>query len=454
MKKFAFMLMLNCFISTSLKSQSSGWVNLFDGKTLNGWQRLAGDAKYSAENGMIVGTTVLNSGNTFLATKKEYQNFILELDIKIESLKGNSGVQTRSHFDPSGHGGKGLVYGRQVEVDPSARKWSGGIYDEGRRQWLYPLTLNTKAQDAFKAKEFNHYKIECIGNEMKTWVNGIPVAYLVDTIDQKGFIALQVHQIGDESEVNKKIYFKNIRIKTSNIQPALFPAGVYVVDFVPNHLTNYEKQNGWKLLFDGKSTDGWRGAYKKTFPDKDWKVKDGKITVYESEGKEGGEGGDIVTTGEYKSFDLSFQFRMSPGANSGVKYFVTLAENNTGSAIGLEYQVLDDSLHPDAKLGRNGDRTLASLYDLIPSNKPKFVIRPIGEWNTGRIVVYPDNRVEHYLNGIKVLEYVRGSKEFKDLVAISKFKVWNNFGEAPQGHILLQDHGNKVSYRSIKIKAL
>jgi hypothetical protein len=455
MKKFAFMLMVNCFlISLSSKSQSNGWVNLFDGKTLNGWQRLAGDAKYTVENGMIVGTTVLNSGNTFLATKKEFQNFILELDIKIESLKGNSGVQTRSHFDPPGHEGKGLVYGRQVEVDPSARKWSGGIYDEGRRQWLYPLTLNTKAQDAFKVKEFNHYKIECIGNEMKTWINGIPVAYLVDTIDQKGFIALQVHQIGDEAEVNKKIYFKNIRIKTSNIQPASFSPGVYVVDFVPNHLTNYERQNGWKLLFDGKSSDGWRGAYKKTFPDKDWKVNNGTITVYESEGKEGGEGGDIVTTGEYKSFDLSFEFKLTPGANSGVKYFVTLAENNTGSAIGLEYQVLDDSLHPDAKLGRNGDRTLASLYDLIPSNKPKSVIRPIGKWNTGRIVAYPDNHVEHYLNGIKVLEYVRGSKEFKDLVAISKFKVWNNFGEAPEGHILLQDHGNTVSYRSIKIKNL
>ena len=438
----------------SANAQSNGWTNLFDGKTLNGWKKLAGSAKYSAENGMIVGTTVLNSGNTFLATDKEYGNFILELDIKIESVKGNSGVQTRSHYDPSGHNGKGLVYGRQVEVDPSSRKWSGGIYDEGRRQWLYPLTLNTKAQDAFKVKEFNHYKIECIGNEMKTWVNGIPVAYLVDTIDQRGFIALQVHQINDANEVNKKIYFKNIRIKTTGLQPTPFPPGVFVVDFVPNHLTNYEKQNGWKMLFDGKTSNGWRGAYLKTFPKKDWIIKNGTITVLESEGKEGGEGGDIVTTGEYKAFDLSFEFRLTPGANSGVKYFVTLTENNTGSAIGLEYQVLDDSLHPDAKLGRNGDRTLASLYDLIPSNKPKSVIRPIGAWNTGRIVVYPNNHVEHYLNGIKVLEYERGSKKFRDLVAISKFVIWKNFGEAPQGHILLQDHGNTVSYRSIKIKSL
>jgi Domain of Unknown Function (DUF1080) len=456
MKKYAPIILIafSFIIATTCEAQSNGWVNLFDGKTLNGWKRLAGDAEYKVEDGMIVGHTVLNSGNTFLATEKEYGNFILELDIKIESIKGNSGVQTRSHYDAAAKDGKGLVYGRQVEVDPSDRKWSGGIYDEGRRQWLYPLTLNTKAQDAFNVKEFNHYKIECIGNEMKTWVNGIPAAYLVDTIDQKGFIALQVHQVSSPDEVDKKIYFKNIRIKTSGLQPAPFPPGIFVVDYVPNNLTTYEKQNGWKLLFDGKTSNGWRGAYKKTFPEIEWVIRDGTITVLSSQGKEGGNGGDIVTTGEYKSFDLSFEFKLTPGANSGVKYFVTLSENNTGSAIGLEYQALDDSLHPDAKLGRDGDRTLASLYDLIPSKKPKSIIRPIGEWNTGRIIVYPGNRVEHYLNGIKVLEYVRGSKEFRDLVAISKYKVWKNFGEAAQGHILLQDHGNEVSFRSIKIKSL
>ncbi|WP_448702718.1 DUF1080 domain-containing protein [Mucilaginibacter sp. AW1-3] len=219
-----------------------------------------------------------------------------------------------------------------------------------------------------------------------------------------------------------------------------------------NQLTANEKKQGWKLLFDGKTSTGWRSAKGDAFPAKGWEIKDGELTVLASEGKESQNGGDIVTEKQYSAFDLTFEFKLTPGANSGVKYFVTLNEQTTGSAIGLEYQLLDDELHPDAKLGRDGDRKLASLYDLIPSNKPVSCIKPIGEWNVGRVVVYPNNRVVHYLNGVKVLEYVRGSKQFRDWVAISKFKVFPNFGEAQEGHILLQDHGNRVSFRSIKIK--
>ncbi len=438
----------------SLAQTSSPRASLFNGKDLSGWTIRGGKAQFSVDKGIIVGTTVPNTGNTFLVTDKEYGDFIVELDVYVEDEEGNSGVQTRSHFDPNGNMGNGKVYGRQCEVDPSPRQWTGGIYDEGRRDWLYPMQLNASAQQAYKKGVYNHFKIECIGHDMKTWVNGIACAFVVDTLDTKGFIGLQVHAINSADHAGKKVCFKNIFLQTKGLKPTAFPKNIYVANFVPNTLIPYEVSSGWKLLFDGKTTNGWRSARGGTFPENGWKVGDGVMMVLDAQGKESNNGGDIVTNKEYAAFDLSFEFKLTPGANSGVKYFVTLKEDSKGSAIGLEYQVLDDTLHPDAKLGRDGNRTLASLYDLIKADKQKRFLRPIGQWNFGRIIAYPDKRVEHYLNGVKVLSYVRGSKEFRDLVAISKFVVWKNFGEADKGHILLQDHGNAVGFRSIKIKEL
>src|SRR5690606_26023676 len=224
-------------------------------------------------------------------------------------------------------------------------------YDEARRGWLYPLDLNEKAKTAYKKEDFNHIRIEAIGNETKTWVNGTPVAYVVDTLDPTGFIGLQVHSIGDEALAGKKVYFKNIRIQTENLQPQDFPAGIYPVNLTPNSLSAYEEQSGYKLLFDGKSNAGWVGAYKDAFPDKGWEIRAGTIAVLPADAGEPPTGGDIVTPDQSRAFDLSFEFKLTEGANSGVKYFVTLDEHNTGSAIGLEYQILDDERHPDAKLG-------------------------------------------------------------------------------------------------------
>ncbi|MBC8151352.1 MAG: DUF1080 domain-containing protein [Bacteroidetes bacterium] len=225
----------------------------------------------------------------------------------------------------------------------------------------------------------------------------------------------------------------------------------------PNTLTAKEKKDGWKLLFDGKTTNGWRGAYKESFPEKGWTVADGSLMIQKSNGSESQSFGDIVTTDEYADFDLMFDFKLAEGANSGLKYFVVEHQPKPkGSAFGLEYQVLDDDKHPDAKLGRDGNRTVGSLYDLMPATGKKA--NPIGEWNTGR-VVSKGMHVEHWLNGKKVVEYERGSDAFRKLVGMSKYatpayNAQGRFGEAPKGHLLLQDHGEQVSYRNIKVRML
>ncbi|MBW3468107.1 3-keto-disaccharide hydrolase [Arthrospiribacter ruber] len=445
-------LLFSCEQSGS--EEKDGWKPLFNEKDLTGWKTVMGAAEFEIEDGMIVGYAKANTPNTFLVTEKEYSDFILELDLKIEDLSSNSGVMVRGQYDADARDGSGLVFGYQIEADPTERAWSGGLYDEARRGWLYPLDLNPEAKSAFKMNEWNTYRIEAIGNEIKTWINGKEVSYVLDDMDSKGHIGLQVHSINNAADEGNKTYFRNIRVKTENLDPKPFKGDVFVVSTLKNKLADLEKEKGWRLLFNGENSDGWKAAYKEEFPSDGWVVNDGILTIKASDGSESMTYGDIVTEEKFSAFDLAFDFKFTEGANSGVKYFVTLGENNVGSAIGLEYQILDDKNHPDAKMGRDGNRTLASLYDLITADKnPRFVKGP-GEWNKGRLVVKPDNTVTHYLNGVKVLEYKRGSEEFREKVAQSKYKIWENFGEAEEGHLLLQDHGDEVHFKNIKIKTL
>jgi hypothetical protein len=233
----------------------------------------------------------------------------------------------------------------------------------------------------------------------------------------------------------------------------------------PNTLSAKEKADGWRLLWDGKTTDGWRSPKSDEFPIKSWLIADGVLTVdpdLTNGEAEAQAGGDIITRECYSNFEFTADFKTTPGCNSGIKIFVqpnispidkvTGKPTGIGSAIGLEYQILDDERHPDAKLGRNGDRKLGALYDLFPAGPNKHV-NPMGEWNHARIISR-GNHVEHWLNGEKILEYDRGSAAFREAVAQSKFKNIPDFGEWGDGHILLQEHGSAVSFQNIKLREL
>ncbi len=211
MKRFVTLFLISAIVYTSMPALSlaaeAQWENLFDGKTLNGWIQRNGKAKYTVQDGMIVGTTVLNTPNSFLCTEKVYTDFILELEFLVKSGM-NSGIQIRSNSFK--HYKNYRVHGYQVEIDPSSRAWSAGIYDEARRGWLYDLKNQPKAQKAFKQNQWNHYRIEAIGDRIRTWINGVPAADLKDDMTSTGFISLQVH---GSKTADQSIKWRNIRIK-------------------------------------------------------------------------------------------------------------------------------------------------------------------------------------------------------------------------------------------------
>lgn len=228
-----------------------------------------------------------------------------------------------------------------------------------------------------------------------------------------------------------------------------------------NTLTDAEKAEGWIMLWDGKTTDGWRSPKSEEFPASGWKISEGILSTLDNKGAEAAGGGDIITRKRYTDFELQVNFRITSGANSGIKIFVQPnispiskagEKAAVGSAIGLEFQILDDKLHPDAKLGKNGNRTIGSLYDLIAAPADKKVL-PVGDWNHARIIS-KGKRVEFWLNGVKTVEFERGSEDFRKRVAASKYHNIPEFGEWEDGHIMLQEHGNAVSYCNVKLRVL
>lgn len=437
---------------------ADAWTDLFNGKDLNGWIKRGGEAAYSVEADSIVGTSKLNTDNTFLCTPRDYADFILEYEFKVDP-KLNSGVQIRSQSFPEAKDfeaqGKKIkipanrVHGYQIEIDPEPGKnrwWSAGIFEEAARGWLYPgaaggdaKAFSDQGRKIFKQGDWNKVRVEAIGDSIKTTLNGTPCADIKDSRVAAGFIGLQVHGIGkDQSKNGTQVRWRNLRIQE-------------IAASAPNTLSTAEKAAGWRLLWDGKTTDGWRSARSQEFPKGGWEVKDGMLIINEAGGGESSAAGDIVTREKFSDFELQVDFKITPGANSGIKMFVdTEINKGAGSSIGPEFQILDDVKHPDAKLGRDGNRTMGSLYDMITAPRNKKV-NPVGEWNHARILSR-GKHVTFWLNDEKTVEFERGSQAWRDEVARSKYKKWDAFGELPEGHILLQDHGNLVFYRNIKIR--
>ncbi|MFN2565486.1 MAG: DUF1080 domain-containing protein [Gemmatimonadaceae bacterium] len=225
----------------------------------------------------------------------------------------------------------------------------------------------------------------------------------------------------------------------------------------PNEVTPAERAAGWRLLFDGTSLAGWRGLGYDSVPTAHWRVVDGAIVKTPSakvprlaDGQPAA-GGDLMSVESFRDFELSFEWRVTPGANSGVKYNVSeelsLAHAANHAALGFEYQILDDERHPDNEIATH---LAAGLYDIIAPGSAKR-LRPVGEWNTARIILR-GNHGEHWLNGVKVVEFDLGAPRLDSLLGRSKYRPIPKFAERRQGHIVLQDHGDEVHFRSIKIR--
>lgn len=365
------------------------WEQLFDGTSMKGWTIKGGRAIYEVKDGAIVGSTVKGGPNTFLCTAKDYGDFILELEFFADPGI-NSGVQIRSESKKEIR--NGTVFGYQVEIDTSQRAWSGGIYDESRRGWINNLKDNEPARKAFKQGQWNHYRIHCFGNHIRTWINGVPAANLRDSATLKGFIALQVH--GTNSDKTMQVKWRNIRILDLG-------------------------HSEWEPLWNGKDFSGWN-----PLPGGKWSIEDGVIrgTSEKSEKRHG----ILLSENSFKDFAVKFDFKVDKG-DSGF-YFRTEPVNGNVSVRGFQIEV--DTTFETGGLYETGGRGWVVKHE---RDKKHSNYRQ-GQWNQMALSAHGKDVVVH-LNG-------RKSAELK-----------NDKGRT-KGHFGLQLHGSQdmdVSYKNIHI---
>ena len=286
----------------------------------------------------------MGTPNSFLATKTLYTDFILEFEVLVDEGL-NSGVQIRSESKADYYNGR--VHGYQVEIDTSPRAWSGGVYDEARRGWVYPLSLNTAARSAFVNGEWNLYRVEAIGDTITTWVNSVPVAHIVDDMTSEGFIAFQVHSIYDEKDEGKQVKWKNITIDTTDLASKSIVSTAPQESYLDNRLTKDETMAGWQM------------------PDSDASYIEG-----------------------YTEYELKFDFKLADSIQTvqhySGDYYFSMRQLDTINPPGSLYEVV-------------------SAENLSEPGNPSLRYKGANRWNRAHIKV-KDNHIEHWLNGIKVVD--------------------------------------------------
>jgi hypothetical protein len=415
--KYWISILAACLLAGS-PSFAGEWIDLFNGKDLANWENPYDWGKAEVVDGEIHLTT--EKSKWFLSTVKEYSDFIFEVEVKMPEGKCNSGFLFRSHKS------KNRMFGYQAEVDPSGRKWSGGLYDEGRRGWFISPNRDhakskeakeqsiaafvERAGDCFKRHDWNKYRIECRGGHIKISVNGVTTTDIHDQKDAKGYIALQHH--GEKGQIYR---FRNIRI----------------MELTADDTAVRSSSTEWTSLFASGDFSQWT-SIKGQAVGEGWSIKNGIVH------RSGRRPGDIITKQQYKDFELCFNWKISEGGNSGIKY-------RTKGRLGLEYQVLDDAKHKDSKIPTH---RAGSLYELAaaPDSKP---IHPVGDWNQSRILAN-GNTIQHWLNGEKIVDIEVGSDDWNQRFQKSKYSKNQGFGSWT-GPILLQDHNDEVWFKNVQI---
>jgi hypothetical protein len=419
------------------------WEVLFDGQSTEQFRAFKRDSfpsgGWKVEAGQL--RTIKGGDEVDIITKDQYDDFELVFEWKV-TPGGNSGVIYRvsESFDRPWHTG------------PEYQVLDDALHRDGKdprtaADSFYAL-VSAEGKTIKPVGEYNSSRIVARGSRIEHWLNGKKVvaldlgSYGVNQLigqskfadkprfamETAGHICFQHH--------HDEVWFQNIKVRRLEPQKKL------VVAKRDNRLSNAQRDAGWRKLFSGETPKSWRGFLKETFPEEGWVVEDGTLKHLSNGG-----GGDIVTKQRYQEFDFEFEWKVAPGANSGVKYFIL--EEERRKTIRHEYQVIDDEKHPDALRGPKWQT--AGFYDCFPASNR--VLHPVGEFNQSRILVQ-GNQAEHWLNGVMVLSYTLGSPEVLEAVAKSKFKNVEGFGQRHRGRLLLQDHNDEVAYRNLRIRNL